>query len=146
MTRDEIKKKFPVDFPVDLLPEEASEEHIVVYRICRTGKVEPASFLPTYRDELAHTKENEGEMDIGLFSLSTYEKPRDARQKLKFFRGFQPEAIAARGVTVSCCGLVQRTRARTGTKNSHVDWWLYEGAQPHEYFHKIKPEDLRKEG
>lgn len=144
MTRDEIKKKFPIDFPVYLLPEEAAEENIVVYRICRTGEVEPDSFLPTYRDELARTKENEGETDIGFFSLSTYEKLRDARQRLKFFRGFQPEAIAARGVTEKCCGLVQRTRERTGTKSSHVDWWLYKGAQPHVYFHKM--EDLRKEG
>lgn len=147
MTRDEILRKFPKGFPVGLLPEGAKEENIVVYRVCRTGKVEEASFLPTYLDELSQTKENEDSaQEIGHYSMSTYEKLRDVRQKLKFFRGQSPAAIAARGVTEGCCGPTQRTRERTKTKSSHVDWWLYEGARPHVYFHEVDLEALRKEG
>lgn len=147
MTRDEILRKFPKDFPVDLLPEGAKEENIIVYRICRTGKVEEASFLPTYLDELSQTKENEDVApEIGYYSMSTYEKPRDARRRLKFFRGKQPCAIAAKGVTNSGCGLVQRSRERGAAKDSHVDWWLYKGARPYAYFYEVDLEALRKEG
>lgn len=134
----DIKKKFPVGFPVDKLPPEAREENIEVYRICRTGAVEEKSFLPTYLDELSMTKENEGEdKPIDFYSLSTYEKPRDARNCLKFFRGKQPNAIAAKGVTSPTCGVVQRTKERIDTKKSHVDWWLYDGAKPHIFFEAV---------
>lgn len=134
----DIEKKFPAGFPKEKLPEGAKEESITVYRICRTGAVEEKSFLPSYLDELSHTKENDGESeDIGFYSLSTYEKERDARRRLKFFRGKQPAAIAAKGTTDVSCGVVQRTKERTGQKDSHVDWWLYEGAEPHKYFSKI---------
>ncbi len=136
---EKIRDKFPIGFPVELLPKEAKEQQIEVYRICRTGAVEPASFLPTYLDELAKTKENENaQPDIGFFSLSTYEKQRDAKNKLKFFRGKQPEAIAAKGITDVSCGITQRTKERTGQKDSHVDWWLYTGAEPHKYFDKVE--------
>lgn len=138
MDIQEIEKKFPIGFPKEKLPEGAKEESIEVYRICRTGAVEEKSFLPTYLDELSNTKENDGEdKEIGSYSLSTYEKTRDARQRLKFFRGKQPNAIAAKGVTDPDCGVVQRTKERTGTKSSHVDWWLYEGAEPHKYFYEV---------
>ena len=70
---EKIRKKFPDGFPVDQLPEGAKEEAIEVYRICRSGAVEEKSFLPTYLDpDMAHTKENEGDSDIGHYSLSTW--------------------------------------------------------------------------
>ena len=82
------------------LPEGAREERITVYRVCRSGKVEPSSFLPTYLDELAMTKENaEAEYDIGHYSLSTFFKENEAKRALKFFRGKQPNAILAIGCT-----------------------------------------------
>lgn len=138
MTTKDIERKFPVGFPVDKLPLEAKEQSIEVYRICRTGVVEEKSFLPTYMDELSMTKENDGEdKDIGFYSMSTYEKPRDAKKRLKFFRGKQPNAIAAKGVTNPRCGVIQRTKERTGQKDSHVDWWLYEGATPHIFFEAV---------
>lgn len=146
MTIDKIIRKFPVGFPDDLLPEGAKEENIEVYRICRTGYVDRDSFLPTYLDELSKTKENDGKkQDIGFYSLSTYEKPRDARNKFKFFRGKQPSAIIAKGVTDRSCGVTQRTKERKKTKDSHVDWWLYEGATPHKFFCEVMFEDLKPE-
>lgn len=147
LSRDEILKKFPVGFPIERLPEGIKEEEIEVYRICRSGKVEEGSFLPTYLDELSKTKENEdiGEQEIGYYSLSTYEKKKDAKKRLKFFRGKQPDAIASKGKTDCSCGVIQRTKERTGCKNSHVDWWIYDGAQPHIYFCEVQLEE-GKEG
>ena len=70
MDLDRLRKKYPPGFPVEALPEGAREERIDVYRICRSGKVEPASFLPAYLDEVSKTKElDEAEQDISYYSL-----------------------------------------------------------------------------
>ena len=123
---------------MEALPEEAREERIDVFRICRSGQVEIASFLPTYLDELSMTKENyETEHDIGYYSLSTFYKENDAKRALKFFRGKQPHAVLAIGYTEPSCGLCQRTRERKKNAKSHVDWWLYQGAVPHIFFREL---------
>lgn len=136
-----LRAKYPPDFPVEDLPEGAREERIEVYRICRSGKVEPASFLPTYLDELSMTKENFGtKLSIDQYSLSTFYKESDAKRVLKFFRGKQPCAILAIGYTDPSCGLCQRTRERKKNAKSHVDWWLYQDAEPHIFFQEIRLE------
>lgn len=139
LDKEKLAKKFPGDFPIEELPDGAKEENIQVYRICRTGSVEPRSFLPSNIDpDIVHTKENDGEEDIiGKYSLSTYEKRRDARQRLRLFSRTTPAAIAAYGVTDPSCGLVQRTKERKQKKDSHVDWWLYKGAEPHKFFKAV---------
>lgn len=135
---DELRKKFPPNFPVELLPDGAKEEEINVYRVCRTGKVESASFLPTYLDELAMTKENDNqEHEIGFYSMSTYAKEGDAKRALKFFRGKQPKAVLAYGCTKPVCGPCQRTKERKKNAKSHVDWWLYKDAMPHIFFEEV---------
>lgn len=138
---DQIKKKFPYDFPIDLLPPGAKEERIETYRICKTGKVENESFLPTYI-EFKNTKEFD-ENDIGDYSLSTYYKFKDAKRQLKFFSQRNPASILAIGCTDPSCGPCQRSKERTHTKTSHVDWWLYEGAQPHLFFEEYKEEEIK---
>ena len=148
LSREEILRKFPVGFPVEKLPEGIKEAAIEVYRICRSGRVEERSFLPTYLDEVSKTKENEdiGEREIGYYSLSTYEKKRDAKNKLKFFRGRQPEAIASKGRTDCSCGVIQRTKERKACRDSHVDWWIYDGAQPHKFFCEVQLDDGKEGG
>lgn len=141
MNTEELRAKYPPGFPVEALPEGAREERIDVYRICRSGSVEPASFLPTYLDELSMTKENAGEEhDIGYYSLSTFFKENEAKRALKFFRGKQPSAILAIGYTEPSCGLCQRTRERKKNAKSHVDWWLYRDTFPHIFFQEIQLE------
>ena len=138
MERSEILKKFPSAFPIDKLPEGAKEENISVYRVCETGKIEAASFLPTYLDVLAHTKENEGDEDIGHYSLSVYEKRQDIKKRYKCLKMRRsPKAVVGKGTTDCSCGVVQRSKERTGQKDSHIDWWIYEGAEPHKYFEEI---------
>lgn len=138
MNLDELRKKYPPGFPVEALPDGAKEERIDVYRICRSGRVDAASFLPTYLDELSMTKENHGAAhEIGYYSLSTFFKETDAKRALKFFRGKQPQAILAVGYTEPSCGLCQRTRERKRNAKSHVDWWLYQNAVPHIFFREI---------
>lgn len=132
-----MRKKFPSNFPCELLfRENAKEESIDVFRICRTGYVEEASFLPTYMDEISNTKEYDP-TDIGNYSMSTYHKLSDAKKRFKFIRGKNPPAILAIGYTAPECGPCQRTKERTGTSSSHVDWWIYKDAKPHRFFQQF---------
>lgn len=137
MERSEILKKFPSVFPIDKLPEGAKEECVPVYRVCETGKIEAASFLPTYLSAVANTKEHEDDDDIGYYSLSVFEKVSEIKRLHAFFKKRKPAAIIGYGSTDCSCGIIQRSRERTGKKNSHIDWWLYEGAEPHKYFREI---------
>lgn len=146
MKPEELQKRFPPGFPVSSLPDGAKEQRIEVFRVCRTGKVESDSFLPSYLDELSQTKEHFNEpFDIGDYSLSTYWKEKEAKNKLKFFRGRQPCAILAKGITEPVCGICQKTKERTGTKSSHVDWWLYVDASPHTYFEEVQTEEVKQD-
>lgn len=45
MTTEQMRKKFPAYMESIELPECAKEQEIVVYRACRTRKIEKASFL-----------------------------------------------------------------------------------------------------
>lgn len=47
---------------------------------------------------------------------------------------FKPTWKIAKGTTEPCCGIIQKTKERTKENTSHVDWWLYEKAKPHEHF------------
>ncbi|MBS4785203.1 MAG: hypothetical protein KH009_03725 [Clostridiales bacterium] len=138
---EQLKKKFPANFPTHLLPPEAKEESIVVYRICKSGQVDEESFLPSYL-EIGRTKDFD-EKDIGEYSLSAYEKIEDAEKRCAFFGNYHPEAIIAVGTTDPSCGLSQRTRERKKMKRgkSHVDWWIYENAKPHQFFKKYEEGD-----
>jgi len=46
--------------------------------------------------------------------------------------------LIAEGDTDPVHGPVQRTKERTGGKSSHVDWWLYEDAEPWKEFRIIE--------
>lgn len=132
------KKIFPSYFSNFELPEAAREERILVYRACKTNKIEKASFLNTY-------EENGGEIDLddptnpSKYSLSTYEKPNDVKRFALYQRGLIPPFKIARGYTDPKHGLVLRTKERSNKKkkDSHVDWWLYIDAQPHTEFELI---------
>lgn len=143
---EQLRQKFPFDFPIEFLPLGAKEESISVFRICRSGAVEPRSFLPSHLDpDVMHVKELEdAEFNIENYSLSVYEKANHARRRLALFSRYSPAAIAARGTTDPSCGLTQRSSERTGKKgDSHVDWWLYEGAKPHIFFEAVDLQQLK---
>lgn len=50
MTTEQMRKKFPAYMESIELPECAKEQEIVVYRACRTRKIEKASFLNSYEE------------------------------------------------------------------------------------------------
>ncbi|MCL2049780.1 MAG: hypothetical protein FWG87_13755 [Defluviitaleaceae bacterium] len=130
-----IEKEFPSYFKNFKLPDGASESSIEVYRACKTRKVEKPSFLPTFEEN--NFCEPENPTEPSEYSLSVYEKPKDVKRFASLNGNYSPPWKIAKGTTEPCCGRVQRTSERTKEKTSHVDWWLYENALPHEHFEII---------
>ena len=127
-----IEKKFPSYFASFKLPAEAVEDSLVVYRACVTNKVDRESFLPSCEENnFAQPKDP---TEPGSYSLSVYENPKDLKRFAGLTSSLRPPLQIAKGTTEPCCGVIQRTRERTKEKTSHVDWWLYENAVPHEHF------------
>ena len=138
MDIEQIKKKFPSSLPVEKLPAGAKAMEIEVYRLCVTGVVEPDSFLPTFMDPTQKNLKNMDRNDISYYSLSTFEKERDVYRLYKFFKQKRhPKTIIAKGITAISCGIVQRSAERTGASTSHMDWWLYENAEPYRFFSAV---------
>lgn len=126
-----IEKKFPSYFKTFQLPV-ATGDHLTVYRGCITCKLEPASFTPSREDDSKNPSS---------FSLSAFEKPKDVKRfAITAAKMPKPWSIA-KGVTADCCGIGKRTKdwnENASKKSSHVDWWLYENALPHEHFELIE--------
>ncbi len=136
-TTKKIEKIFPDYFTRFELPAGAREERIKVYRACRSGKCDSASFLPSFEEHGFVLNPLADPTDPGQYSLSTYEKPTHVKR----FSGVMsdmgvPYRIAV-GITNPKHGLVQRTRERKKKSGSHVDWWLYRDATPYDEFELI---------
>ena len=142
-----IEKKFPDCFPdnfqEDILPQALPPAKIPVYRLCLEGTLNRKAFLSTY--ELVHLglrpKDEDWERrlsDPGTYSTSCYKKKSDIVNNLKIMRRQHPPAIVAFGVSTSDYGPLQETKYRTGTKSSHVDWWLYKNVDPSSDFEEIE--------
>lgn len=132
-----IEKIFPDYFERFTLPAGAREESIKVYRACRTGKCDRASFLPSFEENGFTIPPFADPADPGQYSLSTYEKPTHIKRYADLISDMKVPYKIAVGMTDPKHGLVQRTRERTKKRGSHVDWWLYKEAAPHREFDLI---------
>ena len=134
-----LKKIFPEYFSLFELPEGAHEEAIKVYRACRTGQCDKESFLPTYEERGFQYFEHDNPQDPGIYSLSTYENPKHIKRFAAMNSDFLVPYKIAVGYTEPEYGLVQRTSERKPQKRcgSHIDWWLYQNANPQEVFELI---------
>ena len=132
---EERIKKFPVYFNNIDLPECAKEQELVVFRACASGKVDRDSFLNSYEENGFRVSAGGEEDDPAEYSLSTYRKFRDVRRFMTMTSKFHVPFKIAKGVTNPECGVCAETRewrpsGGKKSKSSHVDYWLYEGAQP----------------
>lgn len=128
------------------IAEAGKEENIAVFRVGKYGKNDRTAFLNYYdevveglkvvrnRDKYLERCKN----DIDRLSISCYEKLEDIIDYFKVtLKESYPERILLKGETAISCGLSKRTRERKAScEDSHVDWWLYEGATPYEWFHQ----------
>lgn len=133
-----IEKVFPDYFQRFKLPDGAREEFIKVYRACRSGECDKASFLSSFEQNGYVINDPFADpTDPGQYSLSTFEKPKDVKRFAGVISDMKVPYKIAVGKTNPRHGLVQRTRERTKKRTSHVDWWLYRDASPYEEFEMI---------
>lgn len=131
MDREKAEKVFPAYFKSIELPSKAIEQEIAVYRACQTQKIERASFLNSYEENGFCVSPDMDADDPRQYSLSTYSKLKDVKRFVVIDSRYQPPWLLAKGHTTCEDGLSCRTKDwKEGYKGSHVDWWLYEGAEP----------------
>lgn len=138
-------KKFPDYFEkYHIPPEGAREQEIEVFRACITHKCDKESFTPTFeKQNFVHLKDQDP-FDPGIYSLSVYSKAKDLKRFLKTNSRYLKPHKLAKGITYPKYGVCQRTSERTKRKNSHIDWWLYEGAEPYKDFEIMDDSEIVK--
>ena len=145
MDVEKAKKIFPAYFENFEIPSAAIEQEIEVYRACRTGKIERESFLNSY-EENGYSISADGSIDDPQeYCLSTYFRLNDVKRFVILDSKFQPPWRLAKGHTTKEDGLSCKSKEWKKTKSSHVDWWLYIGAEPWLAFEEVSYDDeLRK--
>lgn len=127
------KRLFPsyfANFNYDI-PVAATQQEITVYRACPTRKVERDSFLNSFEENGCVLREEWRIDDPQIYSLSAYENPKHLRRFVVVSPKYDPPYTLAKGHTTIDEGLSCRTKEwKPGYRGSHVDWWLFNGAQP----------------
>lgn len=138
MDRETATKVFPAYFKSIKLPPQARGQELAVYRACPTHKIEKASFLNSYEENGFCVSPDMDADDPRQYSLSTYIALKDIKRFVVIDSRYQPPWLLAKGHTTREDGLSCKTKDwKKGYKSSHVDWWLYEGAQPWAAFEEI---------
>ena len=137
-----VEKKFPDYFCNFELPVEFDDDEFIVYRACRTCNVDKESFLNSYEEAGCAVSERH-KNNPSSYSMSVYSEPKDVLRFTEADRRFHQSSNekfprpwkAAQGMTNCECGPHKRSLSCIGRdgrpkKTSHVDWWLYENAEP----------------
>lgn len=145
MNHDKAKLVFPAFFKNFEMPDDATNEEIEVYRVCKYGVINREAFVGSYEEYNIIGDQSNINVPIdsnvpGHYGTSCYEKERDGKRFLSCCTKHEPAAILAKGITEKSCGLARRTPKEPGHKGkkSHVDWWIYENASPQNYFSKCE--------
>ena len=149
-----IEKKFAPDYPKDLLEriiEDGAGDNTYenVYRISNYGGINRDAFLSTFlenhnknlntniRDVYIENKENE---DIGIYGTSLTSNFRKAKQLLKLMEKKHDGPILLVGNILPEYGMSMFTKdskTRKASNKYHIDWWLYESADPSKCFERV---------
>lgn len=135
INNEQGKRKFPFYFENFEMPEWAREQELQVYRACATGKVDRESFRNSFEENGYRISVGGRTDDPQEYSLSTYRKFRDVKRFMTMDSRFGIPFVIAKGVTKPIHGICLETKEwkrNLGVryKGSHVDWWLYAGAEP----------------
>lgn len=133
---------FPDNFETEILPNGARQENKRVYRIIKYGALNKKSFYSTFQE----TQENlrpvpKRGMDLsdpGTYSTSCNMEYDEAAYMLKIFMRHNPKVFIAVGETEGSCGPCQLTSEREERTDTHVDWWIYDEAEPQVFFEEVK--------
>lgn len=140
MDIEKAKKVFPSYFSnfSYKIPLAAKEQTLEVYRACPTRKLERESFLNTYEQNGFKVTADKSEEDPQEYCLSTYAKLKDVKRFVTIDSKYQPPWALAKGHTTAEGGMSCQTKEwKVGYHGSHVDYWLYECAEPWTAFELI---------
>lgn len=142
MDEKQGEKKFPSYFENFEMPEWAREQELEVYRACATGKVDEKSFLNSFEENGFQVSLGGEEDDPQEYSLSSYTKFKDVKRFMTMDSRFGVPFKIAKGITKPVHGICLETKEwkkNLGIKyrGSHVDWWLYENAEPWKEFEEV---------
>lgn len=142
MNEKQGEKKFPSYFENFEMPEWAREQELEVYRACATGKVDKKSFLNSFEENGFQVSLGGEEDDLQEYSLSSYTKFKDVKRFMTMDSRFGVPFKIAKGITKPIHGICLETKEwkrNMGIKyrGSHVDWWLYENAEPWKEFEEV---------
>lgn len=137
MDVEKMHKVFPAYFSNFAMPPESEEQELEVYRACPTRKIEEASFLCTYEWNGFKVSVGGSEDDPQEYSMSTCIRLRDVKRYVIINSRYEPPFLLAKGMIRPECGISCLTRAWKkdySKRSSHVDYWLYVGAEPWQFF------------
>ncbi len=150
MNSEKVKKSFPcyrnaageVIFDSSKLPDNAKQQNIEeVFRICKKGKIDAEAFHSTY-EEGTHNKDIDLN-DPSTFSTSCFEKLKDAKRLFKCIKKWNPSPVIAKGHIAYDSGFSLCDKDRfMPKKGSHVDWWIFCGEHPENYFEEWSEENV----
>lgn len=143
MNTETVKKVFPNYFKYFEMPTAAREQAILVYRACCTRKLDRGSFLSTYEENGFKNSVGADPEDPQEYCMSTSLTANAVRRFVVVDSKYQPPYILARGYTSPDCGLSCKTidwKPKTKSK-FHVDYWLYENAEPWKDFEAVNYEE-----
>ena len=129
------KKRFPNYFSKFEIPEWARPQIIKVFRACATGSIDRESFLNSYEENNFEVLAGVEETNPSMYSLSTYKKFKDVRRYMTTTSKYKKPYLIAVGNTNPKYGVCLETKEwkkmnGEKSKSSHVDYWLYEDAEP----------------
>lgn len=132
---------YPKDFAKKILPQGLPDIELDVFRVCTNGIINRESFYSTFMEITFGGKPapygwEKRQYEPGIYSVSCNDTEDGVRHPLKCLVKHHPKAIVAHGKASSIFGPLQRTvdRAPDYPDQSHIDWWLYEGADPSSLF------------
>ena len=142
MNKEQAEKKFPSYFSNFEMPEWAREQELEVYRACATGKIDNLSFLNTFEENGFQVEQGAADDDPQQYSLSSYTKLTHIKRFMTMDSRYGVPFKIAKGITNPAHGICLETKEwkrKLGVKykGSHVDWWLYENAEPWKEFEEV---------
>lgn len=151
-------KKFPESYPdnlLDMIIADGASENTFndVYRVSNCELINRDSFLSSFLEKIRSedTVNRDAylakDMTIDDFSTSFFEKKKDAEKIIVLKIKYENKPILMKGTIIPDLGLSIRTKesktrniSKKRSKSSHIDWWLYEDADPSYLFEKEKEE------
>jgi len=127
-----MNKRFPVFFPEWCPPNDAREEAIDVFRMTKKNNFSSDDF---YSHVILFPDREDFKKIDKAYGLSVYKDANDLIKQRKRVPNLRNNwKFTAKGKTLPDCGVVKETPTN---KNSHITWWIYDGAEPHNNFSSV---------